>query len=252
MKNCPQCHQRYADDISFCLSDGTPLLAAGTPEEVTVIKPFPIAESPPVSPPSSRRRTFYLLGFLFAGLILLLVIGAALGLFLLHPQIFSTAPIVSKENSNIVAASPLPAPNAEQESLEEQKRKLREEQSALDNSKQKLAEDRRRLEAQKNSLPALTSPAPNSYSVEPTARINFRRGTAQETVSGSIGKRRTFVLRAKSGQTLSANVNSSGNCVFFSNGSPNLYQQTAAGDNSIVLVNNCDAADKFSLTVYIR
>lgn len=83
-------------------------------------------------------------------------------------------------------------------------------------------------------------------------RINFRRGTVGETVEGVVDRDKSYVLRAKKGQSLSANVSSSNNCVIFDSGSTTVNFITAAGDNSLVVVNNCGGKSDFRLVVDIR
>ena len=43
MKRCPTCHRTFDDTLSFCLQDGTPLVAAGstTDSEATLVTPKP-------------------------------------------------------------------------------------------------------------------------------------------------------------------------------------------------------------------
>jgi hypothetical protein len=88
-------------------------------------------------------------------------------------------------------------------------------------------------------------------------RIRFVRGSTSATVSGTIGGaggdwERGYVLRARYGQYLSANVSSRGGCVQFTeNGTTSLGLTTRSGDNYIYLNNGCRNSTRFTLTVSI-
>lgn len=85
-------------------------------------------------------------------------------------------------------------------------------------------------------------------------RINFARGRTSATVSGQISGygERSFVLGARYGQVLSANVSSRNGCVKFSNGATSLSYITQAGNNYIYLINSCRNQTGFSITVSIN
>ncbi|HXM34296.1 MAG TPA: hypothetical protein VN920_03855, partial [Pyrinomonadaceae bacterium] len=51
MKQCPQCHRNYADDLRFCLDDGAVLLAHQN-YEATQVSPAPV---PPAPMPRQRQ-----------------------------------------------------------------------------------------------------------------------------------------------------------------------------------------------------
>jgi hypothetical protein len=123
---------------------------------------------------------------------------------------------------------------------------LQNQQAELDRQRQQLEDERKKLESQKTK-PAET-PAP---SVDSAARISFRRGSVQETISGVVARSKSYVLKAKAGQYLSATLTSNG-CVAFSTGSTSMTSVTANGDNWITVVNNCGAQSPFNLTVDIR
>jgi hypothetical protein len=89
-------------------------------------------------------------------------------------------------------------------------------------------------------------------------RINFRRGSTSASVSGSLapGAARSFVLTAKSGQNLRANISSgSGNVRFSDPEGPgtltSIEYVTESGDNAIYIANNGKKATNFTLTVSI-
>jgi|GEM_PF-2607936 len=85
-----------------------------------------------------------------------------------------------------------------------------------------------------------------------SARISFRRGNVGETISGVIGHSKSYILRAKSGQSLSATVTSANGCVAFDTGSTANNFTTAAGDNRVTVINNCTSQSPFSVSVEIR
>lgn len=85
-------------------------------------------------------------------------------------------------------------------------------------------------------------------------RIRFGRGRTSASVSGSMYADgvRHYILGARYGQYLSANISSRGNCVSFLEGSTSIGYTTQSGDNYLNLVNNCGRAASFTMTVSIR
>src|SRR5688500_8258760 len=84
-------------------------------------------------------------------------------------------------------------------------------------------------------------------------RIRFGRGSTSATVSGSLAGHgtRTYVLGARAGQRLSANVSSRGGCVQF-NGSTSISMTTEDGNNYLDISNECKGRTvRYSLTVTI-
>lgn len=89
-------------------------------------------------------------------------------------------------------------------------------------------------------------------------RISFRRGSTSASVSGSLapGAVRIFVLAAKSGQKLRANISSGSGSVRFSDPEgpgtlTSIEYVTENGDNEIYIANNGNKATNFTLTVSI-
>ena len=84
-------------------------------------------------------------------------------------------------------------------------------------------------------------------------RIRFARGRTSASVSSSIGgnSQRKYVLAAREGQTLSANVSSRNGCVVLGNQETSTSYGTDSGDNWIDLFNRCRSATSFTLTVSI-
>ena len=84
-------------------------------------------------------------------------------------------------------------------------------------------------------------------------RIRFARGRTSTTVTGTIGGsgHRKYVLGARAGQTLSANISSSSGCVVLGSGQTSTSYSTDQGDNVIDVFNNCRGGARFTLTVSI-
>ncbi len=84
-------------------------------------------------------------------------------------------------------------------------------------------------------------------------RIRFARGRTSATVSATIrgNAQRKYILAARAGQTLSANVSSRNGCVVLGNQQTSESYSTDRGDNWIDVFNNCRSATTFTLTVSI-
>jgi hypothetical protein len=84
-------------------------------------------------------------------------------------------------------------------------------------------------------------------------RIRFARGTTSASVSGTLygGETRTYVLAARRGQYLSANVSSRNGCVTFQNGETSASYTTISGNNHLYVGNGCGRQASFTLTVSI-
>jgi hypothetical protein len=84
-------------------------------------------------------------------------------------------------------------------------------------------------------------------------RIRFARGSTSASVSGTLygGDTRTYVLSARSGQYLSANVSSRNGCVTFQNGATSASYTTISGNNRLYVGNGCGRQTSFTLTVSI-
>lgn len=85
-------------------------------------------------------------------------------------------------------------------------------------------------------------------------RIRFARGRTSTTVSGQISGygSRSFVLGARYGQLLSANVSSRNGCVTFGNRATSTSFVTRNGNNFLYLRNGCRGGSRFSVTVSIN
>jgi hypothetical protein len=180
--------------------------------------------------PSGDRKTNPLLYVIIA--LLALIAGGGLVALL----IFGRSSPTSNQIVNVPANNE-PDPRQQNQDLQNQ-------QAELNRERQRLEDERKKLESQK------TKPA-ETTSVDSAARISFRRGSVEETISGVVARSKSYVLKAKAGQSLSATVTSNG-CVVFNTASNSMTFITANGDNWITVVNNCGAQAPFNLTVYIR
>ena len=248
MKRCSHCYQMFSDEVSFCLSDGTPLIQVfDQPEEATVIKSSPHVRQPA---PPVRQGVSPVFAYLAIAL-LALIVGGAFVLWLKSDS--KSAPSPKNDVATASVNSTESEPSKQQSEPSGQKFELEKEQLRLEKEKQQLASERKKLESKKNnSAKSTTFNQTSSSSQQPTARIKFGRGSLEETISGSIGIERSFVLYTLQGQTLSANVNSSNGCVSFKDGSTSANYTTNRGDTYLRLKNNCGANASFNLTVYIR
>jgi len=93
----------------------------------------------------------------------------------------------------------------------------------------------------------------SSFELLAQTRIRFGRGTTSASVSGTLygGDTRTYVLSARSGQYLSANVSSRNGCVTFQNGETSASYTTISGNNHLYVGNGCGRTTSYTLTVSI-
>jgi len=232
MSRCPQCQQSFPDDYSFCLSDGT-VLVADAPEQPTLVAPrAEVPQSPPVRPGVNPAFAYLAIG------LLALIGGAGLVWWMQSDSTVTrdakaSTPEPRTEIANTVPDSANFSPTRTQE-------------------KQKPTPEAETPEAPKTTpnkpLPVDPPASPKSG----TSRIRFRRGRVQETTSGSIGSERSYVLYTLSGQYLSGSVNSDNGCVVFANGSTSIGFTTPQGDNYLRLKNNCEGPRSFRLTINVR
>jgi len=86
-----------------------------------------------------------------------------------------------------------------------------------------------------------------------TTRIEFRPGAVSATAVGTVDEEATFVLRAKSGQTLSARLTSPNACIKFEDGdSTSMTSETDSGDNYITVTNTCGKPTSMVLSVTVK
>lgn len=233
MKRCPSCQQTYSDDVSFCLMDGT-ALRPKIDEEISTI----VREPRAASQPNLTKRKFPLVGCLIVALLALIAVGVAVVvIYLVRNSSKDVANQTNISNTNVSAVN-------------KQLSNLQEQQNEIERQKQELANERRTIEDQNKKQQANINPP--TATDPPTSRIKFSRGSIQQTVSGNVIKRRSYVLQTLSGQFLSADVRSSGNCVVLSNGSTSQSYVTNQGDSSLTVTNSCASPANFSLTVVVR
>lgn len=85
-------------------------------------------------------------------------------------------------------------------------------------------------------------------------RIRFARGRTSASVAGYLAGNeiRKFVLGARNGQQLSANISSGNGCVKFVGEGTSEDFTTARGDNDLRIINDCGRRTNFTLTVSVR
>ncbi|HEX6123908.1 MAG TPA: hypothetical protein VFZ23_00905 [Pyrinomonadaceae bacterium] len=231
MKRCPQCQQSFSDEYSFCLSDGTPLVAFSAQAEIpaainqseipTVVKPRP----------ATRPRGRSILLFVLAALLSLSLGITAAVLYFFWPRRPAVTQNETAQTSpnDRVANRVSPAP---------------ERTATPTPTPTQTPEVKTQPTLQPDEAPGVSDPRP--------ARITFARGRSQTSVSGSVVRQRSYLLYAAEGQNLSAQVDSDNGCVFFQNGSPTTRYVTTQGDNVLTVINDCDEAAQFRLNVQIR
>lgn len=254
MKRCPQCNHVYTDDLSFCLSDGTPLLALlEDQDQATVVRSA--NRGPAAAKPGGSLwlKVLAVLAVLFFGFVVLAGIAA----WVFWPRSTDTNTNTGN-NSNRASPtptlSPTPVPSPTRTiaaNTDGNADDLKRQQDELDRERKRLEEERRRLEEEKNKPPATPRPPPR-FNDPGTTRITFRRGSVGATTTGTVGRRRSFVLRTLNGQYLSASVSSPGGCVTFTSGGTSAGFATRQGDSFLYLRNNCDDPSRFSLSVTVR
>lgn len=241
MKKCPQCNQFFDDENLFCLNDGTPLNSPNIAETQSFTDEVPTVFAPRFHTPPTNQQVSATNNnkWIFPVLGLLVGIIIVLGFLVFSNRLSGDKENKAETNSN---------------------RENRAETNAtrgVTNTNGNLSAEKKLTETpaqvtKKTPEPVVSTPQipPKSYAA---TRIRFAKGAISSTVSSSIGAdgKRTFILAARSGQYLSAAVNSQNGCVVFSDQSANIGFTTSKGDNYIYLSNNCDATN-FNLTVTIR
>ena len=249
MKRCPRCSQVYTDDMSFCLSDGTPLVALmQETDDATFVKKRAAGTVP--EPAASSGLWLKILAaavVVLFGFFLL----AGIAVWMLWPRDVVVVP-GNGNNSNVITPTPTrtPAPTPTS-TANTNEANLKTQQEELERERKRLEDERRRLEEEKNKPPA-TPERPPQFNDPGTTRITFARGRVGETVAGMVGRQRTFVLRTLAGQYLSAMVRSSDRCVTFSDGSSISSYRTSQGDSYLYLRNNCSEPARFTMSITVR
>ena len=242
MKRCPQCGQTYTDDLMYCLTDGTPLT-----------QHFPEPEQPTLVRAKKTGGVSPVFKYLTVALLLVLVLLAAggIGLFYVFQHRAAITPANNTGTNTVSFRTPTPSSTPDQTEAQVNSN-LQKQQDDLEREKQRLAEERRQLEEARRNQANTAVPEPPPASDPGRTRITFGRGRVSDTTSGTIVRSRSFVLRTLSGQRLHARVRSPEGCVEFDNGSNSISFDTAEGDSTIRLRNNCDRPIAFVLVVAVR
>lgn len=109
MKQCPRCNRTFADDLSYCLDDGTPLVGPDASED-TLVRPRPESQ------PSQRSTKAVVVGVLGTILVVLLWGGIKLILWKLDhqadsgPTVATSTPTPAYDPLTLLA-SPSPTPS---------------------------------------------------------------------------------------------------------------------------------------------
>ena len=254
MKRCGKCNQTYGDDMMFCLSDGTPLgMMIDDVEQQTVVRPSIATVVTPVAataPASGSGAKYFAAGTAFLLLFGFLILVAAAIIF--WPR--GTAPSNANVANLAVSASPTPMRTIDPPSNTD-RADLKEREDELERERKKLADERKKLEDErrKNADDQTPDPpTPPRFNDPGTERISFRRGSVGATVSGTVGRQRSYVLRTGFGQYLSADVSSAGGCVVFSGGSASTGFTTGRGDTRLTVINNCNQPANYRMSVTVR
>ncbi len=257
MKRCPACNSTYTDDLSFCLSDGTPLVGLLVDEQQTVVLPDTVVNrtSPAVGTGSS---SVWKIVAAVAGMLLIFVLlGGAVVTWMFWPRnnLLSNTPA----RNDLVAAAPSPVRTLDiTDAANTSRDKIKTREAELERERRELADQRKKLEEEKKreedvEEPKDDDPVPPPPFTDPgTARLTFRRGSVGTTASGIVGRRRSYVLRTLAGQYLSASVSSPRGCVAFDGGSTTLGFSTGRGDSEFTVVNKCPLPSRFSLSVTVK
>lgn len=246
---CPQCGRTYADDMIYCLQDGSALspepASAAAGEEPTVVR-APRRTGPAIAANLSGRRSTGWLKWAIPAVLLLIVaaVAAIAAVLFLRPMLVPS----SDEQAAPTNASPSPQRPAEN-------------RPAFPSPTPTPArmETPARTEAPRENRNTGESEEPDDnadrderFSDPGPSRITFRRGADGETVAGRISRERSFLLYTMAGQRLNARVQSGDGCVEFAGGGTSTAFSTPQGDNRVTIVNNCDRPARFTLSVTVR
>jgi hypothetical protein len=254
MKKCPQCGTQYSDDsLSFCLQDGTPLIGSGddTPTVVLGGGGAPVTrrdavrvpvgdpsitasgEGPfnrAVPPPVQKKSSNIMLAVIGTAVVMLIVFGIIGLAAILY---YRNAQVAGVQNANVPPAPNVPTVNK--------------------NSVPPASPARTAAPSSPAPSPASSPGSPVLSSYPSTSRLKFAKGSYSTSFSGEInpGDTRSLVLSCRSGQLLSANVESSSNCVTFRGGGTSLATTTTGGDNYITVLNHCSSVAHFTVDLSI-
>lgn len=247
MLHCYNCGANMPDNMLYCTSCGRKLDTAEQPTEVfsgPALQTTPYATNPATQPIVHKKKDGALkvvvITFLSLGVITVIVIvaGVAFWAFNKRQSVASNANLANRSanladvNVNINEVG-------------------NDANAIIDNAMKQL---------QKAANDALAG-ANQSSNVRVTAgkkldgsttRINFRPRATSATAVGTVAEEATFVLRAHSGQTLSARITSPGGCIKFEDEGAFTTTETEDGDNYLTVVNSCDKPTSMVLSVSIK
>jgi hypothetical protein len=245
MKQCPLCSRTYGDQaLTFCAADGQKLIdldagPAGADQPTSVLSR---AALPAITTQLSRLRRPKLLTYGLAALGVLLVafLGAAFAVWMMwngdRAQGRAETTAGATSNDETTQDFQRPAMNISTPTPERQTKLETNEVNSAQTAqpgKERPVEDQARDDAG-------------------TSRITFAPGSVGRNLSGIVTRRKDYVLWAREGQSLAANVRSPNGCVEFESGGSSVRYQTRAGDSVLRLRNNCNSPTKFSLSVNVR
>jgi hypothetical protein len=250
MKKCPLCGTQYTDEtLSYCLQDGTPLGLAPQAETPTVVlgetetfaprdQPIrvPITGTDPVThTPASKEKdgsyTVYAVVLTAIGMLLLFgLVGLGVIIFWSRPD-----PQLARNSDNVNTVNPVgasPSPSSKPSPI---------------HTVQTTPGTTPRTSPESTTAPP---PAPGRY--PETTRLKFAHGAVTTSFSGEVnpGDSRSLVLACRSGQSLSASINSGTNCVTVRGGS-SMRMTTSGGDNYITVTNTCTTIARFSISITV-
>jgi hypothetical protein len=260
MKQCPACQAQYADEtLSFCLQDGTPLVAgslgdtptvvlgetetfvargpnqrgshAWQPSEVTRVQGF---ERPA---PKSGSKTAIAIVLTAAGMLLLFgVIGVAALLYM-----NSGGSVVTNANTNINR----PPTNLNANLFDSNAPAATPVRPSPTPVASPKASPKPTVEE---------PPPPRELARYPsTTRLRFARGAFTTSFSGDLnpGDQRSLVLACRPGQSLSASLSGGGSCVSIRGGGSTYRTTTSWGDNYVTITNRCSEVARFSISITV-
>lgn len=244
MKRCPQCYLTFSDENSFCLFDGTTLRALSDDqnEEAT------LWSNRPQQPVDRRRGRYFIPALSLIAVLFLLLIGLTAYFFTTNKWAGFTDGMRT-ESSNASQSNTVSEPSFGTPPVETAQQEI----ERLESETRKLEEARKRLDEEKRKANQILQPTRTTSNIdEATTRIRFRRGSVEESVTGSIVTRRNFVLYTLWNQSLDATLQSNSNCVVFDGGSATISLLTEKGDTYLRIRNVCEGQVSFSLKVYVR
>lgn len=89
---------------------------------------------------------------------------------------------------------------------------------------------------------------------QPQYPLKFAAGASEATVSGQLkgNEKRTYVLEARDGQQLTAELSSDNTGTRFGDNNTSLNYQTSKGENYVMIWNNGRAVSNYKLKVAIK